>query len=277
MIIPNSCLSCNGPLGTYKTEVYCINARQYNFICKDAFARYIVNFCEVLMIKGVSDITARKLIDELNLQDLYDFVVKRDQFESILGVNGSKISQEIEEKIGDITELQFIESLGIRRIGSSIVKEIFQDKIDFIELVEDISSGYFSMENDLLSIDGVGKILVDNLIEFFSKEELKTMSLNLYDHLQPVKKRIEFVDNSAIEGKKIVVTGTFILNDKVYTRKEVEQLVERYRGKVTSSVSGKTDMVVVCENPGRSKINRAKELGKQIIQMDEFLELIKLK
>ncbi|MCR4290439.1 MAG: hypothetical protein NUV86_09305, partial [Candidatus Scalindua sp.] len=77
---------------------------------------------------------------------------------------------------------------------------------------------------------------------------------------------------SDISGKSFVVTGT--LNG--YTRKEIEDIIKNLGGRVSSTVSGKTDFLIAGESPG-SKLEKAEKLGTTILNEEEFEELVKEK
>ena len=97
-----------------------------------------------------------------------------------------------------------------------------------------------------------------------SKEEKEAEKLRL-------EKAKENIIENLFDGKKIVFTG-----DTKKDRIELQELAIMYGGAVTQSISGKTYMVVVGENPGVSKISKAKELGIKIISEDEFLNNVNL-
>lgn len=94
-------------------------------------------------------------------------------------------------------------------------------------------------------------------------ERLRNAGLNF--EVKPEEKA-----KKKLAGKTFVFTGTL----KTFTREEAKEKVEELGGKVSNSVSKKTDYVVVGENPG-SKYEKARQLGVKIISEEEFLELIK--
>jgi len=112
--------------------------------------------------------------------------------------------------------------------------------------------------------------MAKSIVGFFSNshtkdviDKLKAAGVNLSN----IRKEIETVSN--IENKSFVVTGTV----NGYTRKEIEDKIKTLGGKVSSSVSSKTDFLIAGESPG-SKLEKAKELGTTILDKKGFEELV---
>ena len=123
-------------------------------------------------------------------------------------------------------------------------------------------------EEDLLSINEIGPILVQSILDFFENEqtlkmieELKTLGVNTTEP----EKDTSF---SPLANKTFVLTGEL----STLTRKNAENIILSLGGKTTSSVSKKTDYVVVGENPG-SKYDKAVKLGVKILSEDEFKKI----
>jgi len=123
---------------------------------------------------------------------------------------------------------------------------------------------------ELEEIFEIGKIMAKSIVDFFSNShtqdvinKLKAAGVNLSATHQ------ETNTVSDIAGKSFVVTGT--LNG--YTRKEIEDIIKNLGGRVSSTVSGKTDFLIAGESPG-SKLKTAKNLGTTILDKKEFEELI---
>jgi len=126
-------------------------------------------------------------------------------------------------------------------------------------------------EEELSEVNEIGPIIAASIFSFlhskFGQEtiaDLKSLGINMQSTAPARGQR------RALEGKTLVVTGTL----QKYTREEIEELITRHGGHAASSVSKKTDYVVAGENAG-SKLDKAKQLGIEIISENEFEKLIK--
>ncbi len=157
---------------------------------------------------------------------------------------------------------RLIYGLGIRGIGSAAAKLICEK---FCTLDDIISADQFS----LMSIDGIGEIMAANVVEtMHSKamltelERLKSLGLNM-TYESEKSSDLRFL------GKTFVITGT-LENMK---RDEAKKLIESYGGKVSGSVSKKTDYLLAGDEAG-SKLTKAHELGVTVISKEQLLEML---
>jgi DNA ligase (NAD+) len=157
---------------------------------------------------------------------------------------------------------KLIFALGIRHIGEKSA-QILADKF------ENIDNFILATKDDLLSINEIGPILVQSILDFFANketlnmiEELKQLGINITEP----KKNTSFLP---LANKTFVLTGEL----STLTRKDAQNLILSLGGKATSSVSKKTDYVVVGENPG-SKYDKAVSLGITILTEEEFKKLV---
>jgi DNA ligase (NAD+) len=123
---------------------------------------------------------------------------------------------------------------------------------------------------ELEGIHAIGKIMARSIVAFFSNSHTK----DVIEKLQTAGVNTKAIDideraASPIKDKTLVLTGT--LNG--YSRKEVEELINSRGGKVTSSVSSKTDYLVVGDSPG-SKLEKAQKLGITILGQENFKNLL---
>ena len=128
--------------------------------------------------------------------------------------------------------------------------------------MEELSNASFE---SLALTDDVGEITANNIIEFFAQEQTKDIIKRLKDlgvNMESMQE--ENIDNR-FEGKVFVLTGAL----SKYNRKEAEDLIEKYGGKTSSSVSKKTTYVLAGEDAG-SKLTKAQELGVIILSEEEF-------
>jgi DNA ligase (NAD+) len=155
-------------------------------------------------------------------------------------------------------------ALGIRHIGASIAQTV-------CKAFPSIESLMNAKPEQLESVSGVGPNIALSLYDFFRDkhnrviiERLRKAGLRLEEEFKHTSKL------TAISGKTFVLTGTL----KTLTREEAKARIELSGGKVSSSVSTKTDFVVVGEEPG-SKLEKAKLLMIKTLSEDEFLNLLK--
>ncbi len=123
---------------------------------------------------------------------------------------------------------------------------------------------------DLSMINDIGPIVAKSIQDFFSQEQTRDLIERL--KLAGVNTKILEENNidSRFEGKTFVLTGGL----EEYTRGEATNIIERFGGKTSSSVSKKTDYVLAGEDAG-SKLIKAQNLGVKIISEEEFKKMIK--
>jgi DNA ligase (NAD+) len=124
--------------------------------------------------------------------------------------------------------------------------------------------------DNLLSIPDIGEIIAKSIVEFFSKDEnkklisdLTSLGLNMAYLGEKIEEKPEFAD------KTFVITGTL----SNYTRDEMKRIIENFGGRVSDSVSKKTSVVIVGDNPG-SKYDKALKLGIEIWNDDRVNEIM---
>lgn len=230
--------------------------------------RNIIHFAsrEAMNIKGLGE----SIIDELlnrnmisNIADLY--VLKLEDFAS-LKQNGTKFAQNLVDSIAESKNNEFyrvLNGLGIRHIGVKAAKGLAKKYKNIDNLMN------ASLE-DLKETDDVGEIMAESLYNFFKEEQTKDLISKLRDAgVNFVQEDEEGADNR-FEGQIFVLTGAL---DK-YSRKDAEEIIEKFGGKTSSSVSKKTSYVLAGEDSG-SKLTKARDLGVTVISEAEFDEMIK--
>ena len=230
--------------------------------------RSILHFAsrEAMNIMGLGDSIIEEFLQrELihNIADLY--TLSLDDIAS-LKKNGKKFAQNMIDSLeaskkNDLYRL--INGLGIRNIGVKAAKIIAKRFKTMDAIME-------AEYEDFLSLDDMGEIMAKSIYNFFKEEQtidlinrLKEYGLNMEAYQD------ENVD-SRFEGKIFVLTGAL----EKFTRKEAEDLIEKFGGKTSGSVSKKTSYVLAGEDAG-SKLTKANELGITVITEEEFGEMIK--
>ena len=160
-----------------------------------------------------------------------------------------------------ITLGKFIYALGIRHVGEHIADLISKHFIS----IERIQA---ATKEEIESISGVGEEIAKSIISYFDDESKRQMIKRLIDE------GIQFEDvlpipASPVSEKTFVISGTF----NSMKRSEAKELILRNGGRLASSVSSKTDYLIVGESPG-SKLRKAEDLGITIIYEDEFIRLL---
>ncbi|MBE0663668.1 MAG: NAD-dependent DNA ligase LigA [Bacteroidales bacterium] len=151
-------------------------------------------------------------------------------------------------------------ALGIRHVGETVAKKLAAH-------FENINSLMSATAEELIAVPDVGERIAFSITEYFSKPEHKAMIERLRQHglLFEVQGK-ESAGSSKLEGKSFVVSGVF----SGYSRDGIKKAIEDNGGKVTSSISSKTDFVLAGENMGPEKKKKAEELGVAIIGEAEF-------
>ena len=215
-------------------------------------------------IDGLGPAILELLIDEkiiASATDLYHMDYARiAELDGMGETSAENIRHSVDKSKGnDLSRLVF--ALGIRGIGAKAAQLLARR---FGEMDAIIAATAEEIE----AIDGFGKIMAENVVEFFSHapncdmiNRLKDAGVNMLCFDRP--------QSNELEGKTFVLTGTL----PTLSRSEAKALIERAGGKVSSSVSQKTNYVVAGEESG-SKLDKANELGIAVIGETELLALL---
>lgn len=213
-----------------------------------------------LGLKIVEQLIEKGLIK--NIADIYTLTLEEI---ASLKKNGKKFAQNLIDSIEKSKQqdlFHLITALGIRQVGSKAAK-VLAKKYKTIENLQNATLESLAMTED------IGEITASNIIEFFHQEQTKDILEKLQQAGINMKAIEEEKSDNRLEGKTFVLTGTL----ENYTRQEASNLIEQYGGKVSSSVSKKTDYVVAGEEAG-SKLKKAEELNLIILTEEEFQKLM---
>ena len=152
--------------------------------------------------------------------------------------------------------------LGIRHIGQKGAKQIAKKYRTIDNLIS-------ASAEELSSIDDVGKIMAESIVEFFSHQPNLEQIEKLKDAGVCVSVPEEEDASEKLAGLTFVLTGTL----ESMTRSQAQELIEKNGGKVSSSVSKKTSYVVAGEEAG-SKLTKAQQLGVNIIDEKSLIDMI---
>ncbi|MBB3316074.1 DNA ligase (NAD+) [Rhizobium sp. BK181] len=170
---------------------------------------------------------------------------------------------------------RFIYALGIRHIGETTAKLLarsYGTYADFEAAMKDAAPLSGDAWNDLNAIEGIGEIVARAIVEFYKEprnvEVISRLLAELNDGTPLAAEKVA-ASNSPVAGKTVVFTGSL----EKFTRDEAKARAESLGAKVAGSVSKKTDIVVAGPGAG-SKLDKARELGVQTMDEDEWLALI---
>jgi len=156
---------------------------------------------------------------------------------------------------------RFVTALGIRHIGGQSA-QILAEYFGSLDAIMNAT------QEELAQIDQIGPTMAESVYEYFHDPRNQVVvDVLLNEGVAPKQTKTRHSDQLA--GKTIVVTGTL----EKFTRQQIEQAIRQAGAKSSSSVSKKTDFVLAGENPG-SKLDKARELGVEVINEKEFLELL---
>jgi DNA ligase (NAD+) len=197
--------------------------------------------------------------------DLYKLKEKRDELIALERMGEKSVDNllaQIEESRGnDLSRL--IYGLGIRHVGERTAR-ILADQFDSIDELMDAS------EERLGSIFEIGPIVAASIAEWFREPRNRELILRLKKAgVNTWRKEQRKAAKRNLEGKQFVLTGKL----SRFTRDDARQMIEQRGGRVTGSVTKKTDYLVVGEDPG-SKLDRARELNVQVLDEQGFLDLL---
>ncbi len=269
--MPECCPICGGTVERIEGEaaVKCIEPN-----CPAKALRKIQHFVSrgAMNIDGLGDEIVQRLIDEKYIEDICDIFNLCEHSEVLKQQKGmgekriNNLLNSIEKsKECDLPEL--IYALGIPLVGKRSAKLLAEKYGSLNALME-------AQESDLVLIKDIGGKMAESVVNYFSSDEnIKNIKrLEEYGVNTVLKTdNCQNADNSNFIGKTFVLTGTL----EKYTRDEAGELIEKHGGKVTSSVSSKTDYVLCGDKPG-SKRNKAEQLGVIIINEETFDEMLKL-
>ncbi len=166
---------------------------------------------------------------------------------------------------------RFIFGLGIRHVGETnarLLARSYGTLENFVEQMRAAADPESEARAELLSIDGVGEVLAEALTDFFAEKHNRDVIEGLKKAgVRAVPLEAQQTD-SPIAGKTVVFTGSL----ERMTRSEAKARAEQMGAKVAGSVSAKTDLVVAGPGAG-SKITKARELGIEVIDEDQWMEM----
>lgn len=236
--------------------------------CSAQLYRSIIHFTsrDAMNIEGLGPAIVEQLLEEGLIKSFADLYYLKKEDLVKLERMGEKSAQNLLDAIEKSKANGFdrvLNSLGIRYIGLRGAQILAESFID----IDELSKADYET---LIKIPEIGTKMAQSIVAFFKQEQTKHVIDKLRRagvNLKSSGKR-QIIDNR-FEGLTFVITGAL----EKYKRSEAEKIVLEYGGKVSSSVSKKTDYVLAGEDPG-SKLTKANELGVKVIDENEFDRMI---
>lgn len=262
------CPECGAELVRYEGEAahYCPNDSQCPPQIKGRIEHFIARKAMNIMTLGpetVDDYFQRGLIH--NIADLYDLTAQQ------IDPSGSKRKSALNviKAIEDSTKVPFervVFALGIRFVGVTTAKLLARH-------FHDIDSLMNTSLEQLLEVEGVGQVIAESIIRYFHDETNLSILQRLRDKGLQMRLAEEEIANASdiLKGKSVVISGVF----SHHSRDEYKAIIEQHGGKNVGSISSKTSFILAGDNMGPSKLQKAKSLGIEIMNEDQFLALIK--
>ena len=236
--------------------------------CPAKLSRGIIHFVskDAMDITGLGEAIVEEFINRGLIENITDIYKLTFEDVASLKKNGKKFAQNLIDAINASKNKELyrlINALGIRHVG--------------VKLAKFLAKTYGSMDNlmnasveSLAMKEDVGLITAKSIYEFFREEQ----TIDLVNKLKSYGLNMEYEEESSsdgrFEGMTFVLTGAL----EGYTRDEAAEIIEKFGGKTSGSVSKKTTYVLAGEDAG-SKLTKAQQLGVTVITESEFNEMVK--
>ncbi len=244
-----------------------------NINCNARKVEKLIHFAskDAMNIEGLGD----SIIEDFynykyikDISDIYNLNTYRSELETLEGYGKKSIDNlfiSIENSKNNSLE-RLIFALGIKQVGAKTAKIL--------------ASNYKTLDNlmnatidDLTQIKDIGTIIAESIINYFKDET----NIEIINKLKNFNINMEYINNNTISNNEYFTDKTFVLTGTLnnITRNEASELITNNGGKVTNSVTKKTSVVIVGDNPG-SKYDKAINLGIEIWNEEEFLNKINM-
>lgn len=265
--MPEHCPACGEPVVRPQDEVavYCVNAG-----CPAQLVRRIEYFVSrgAMDIEGFGTRMAQLFVDKGLLKDVADFYyLDRDEILALEGFAEKSTDNLLAAVEASKTRplARIIAALGIRGVGSTVAELLTEHYSSIDELMA-------ATQEELEAIEGLGPHIAGNIVGWFSRErhrelieKLRRAGVRLAED-----RRERPLEELPLAGLTFVITGTL----PTMSRDAATDLIREHGGKVTGSVSSKTDYLLVGEAPGGSKFRKAQQLGVPMIDEGELLRTL---
>lgn len=267
-IIGDKCPVCGAPATRVgdNADIKCTNHS-----CPSKLVRNIVNFVgrDAMDIKGFGFAYVETLINHgylKDLSDIYGLIDKRQELldKKIIGLVKStdNLLNAIEQSKNN-DAIKLLTSLGISNVGKAAAKSLMKK----FKSIENLMQASYAQ---LIEVNDIGDISAMAIINYFKNPDNQAVIKRLKEYGVNMEIIEEVDSDDRFADMTFVVTGTL----PTLSRKEAGELIEKHGGKVSNSVSKKTNYLVAGENAG-SKLTKAQSLGLNVINEETLLEMVK--
>jgi len=261
---PDRCPACNTPTVRPEAGVWTICPNRTG--CPGQVFQAVKHFVGAMDIEGLGEENARRFLEQgliQNVADIYDLTVDRlTELDGFGEVSARNLVEAIEESKKQPFHL-VLYALGIPGVG-------FVNARNLARHFRSVDALLAASEAELTGVEGMGPIMATTVHETIAEERTRELVERLRDYgLQVEEEGPAPPSEGPLVGKTVVLTGTM----PNLTRPEATARIEAAGGKVTGSVSKKTDFVVAGEDPG-TKLTKAQELGTDVLDEDGLLALL---
>ena len=267
--IPHICPVCGEEARVIQENevesLYCMNP---DCVAKKIKAFTLFVSRDAMNIDGLSEATLEKFIAKgfiHDFGDIFEIAKHREEIVTMEGFGEKSYDNLIAsiDKAKETTLAKVIYSLGISNIGLSNARVIcrhFDDDLDKIRTAE---------EEEISAIDGIGPVIAKSLTKYFKDPENNRKLDHLLGYLHINKEEVS--ENQTLAGMNFVITGSL---EYFSNRGEAKKLIESLGGKVTGSVTGKTNYLINNDTTSNSSKNKkARELGIPILSEEDFIKM----
>ncbi|MBT1247389.1 MULTISPECIES: NAD-dependent DNA ligase LigA [unclassified Thermosipho (in: thermotogales)] len=262
--IPKKCPICNGEIGKLsddETAIRCLNPH-----CPQKLKRHLEIFVSksAFDISGIGEKIIDKIVDAKLVDDVADiFYLTPFELAQISGLGQKSIAKILEQinKAKHTPLNRVIIGLGIPLVGEKTAKILAKR----FKSLENLSNASYE---ELVEIENIGPEIAKSIINYFKNEKTKEI-------IEKLKKAEVNLEEKEMKKSDILKGLTFVITGKLnsLSRDKAIELIELNGGKVSNSVSTKTNYLIVGENPG-SKLKKAQQLGVKILSEEDFLKMI---
>ncbi len=271
-VMPRTCPRCQQPVVRAEGEAAwrCVNP-----FCPAKVEEGLKQFAmrRAMRIEGLGDslialLTSKQLVRDC--ADLYHLHEKRDELIALERM-GEKSVDNLLKQIGESKQNdlhRLIYGLGIRHVGERTAK-ILANEFDSLDELMAADAAKLS------SIYEIGAVVASSIAEWFREPSHRNLIARLQAAGVNTVRKTKKAAPTTSEGDSQVASKQFVLTGKLtkFTRDEAKQMIEERGGRVTGSVTKKTNYLIVGEDPG-SKLDRARELGVKVLEETGLLDLL---
>ena len=265
--LPETCPECGSAVARPEDEA--VARCTGGLICQAQRRQALMHFASRagMDIEGLGDVLVGQLVEKglvQNPADIYALTLEQlNELERLADKSSTNLLKSIENS-KPTTLGRFLFALGIRDVGQ-VTAAALARHFGTLEALREAG------EEELQEVQDVGEIVARRTREFFQRRENLRIVEALVGHgvNWPAEETVSTASNGPLRGKTVVLTGTLA----GMTRDEARDRIVQAGGRVTGSVSKKTDYVVAGANAGSKEV-RARDLGVEILNQEQFLELL---